>query len=207
MKAPASPTAASPRLPTPAMHDTAVDASQVTLGMLLSMVKAEMVRALEAEFASKNVDLSFTQYLILKKSQQLGPVSATELARAVEIDGGAMTRQLDHLERKGYLRRTPHEQDRRALRIELTEAGSAIGRRPALQQSRDRRGAALADRKRARAAARLSRTRAAGPTRRALIALRTAPLPLPHLVPPQRFRHHFLDFDPCVCIFSPQRLP
>jgi DNA-binding MarR family transcriptional regulator len=126
MKAPASPTAASPRLPTPAMHDTAVDASQVTLGMLLSMVKAEMVRALEAEFASKNVDLSFTQYLILKKSQQLGPVSATELARAVEIDGGAMTRQLDHLERKGYLRRTPHEQDRRALRIELTEAGSAI---------------------------------------------------------------------------------
>ena len=54
------------------------------------------------------------------------PVSATELARAVELDGGAMTRQLDQLERKGFLRRTPHAQDRRALRIELTEAGQAV---------------------------------------------------------------------------------
>jgi len=53
-------------------------------------------------------------------------VSATELARAVELDGGAMTRQLDQLERKGYLRRSPHEQDRRALRIELTEAGNTV---------------------------------------------------------------------------------
>jgi DNA-binding MarR family transcriptional regulator len=44
----------------------------------------------------------------------------------VELDGGAMTRQLDQLEKKGYLRRCPHEQDRRALRIELTEAGTAV---------------------------------------------------------------------------------
>jgi DNA-binding MarR family transcriptional regulator len=94
--------------------------------MLLSMVRAEMVRAIEAELASQGLDLSFTQYLILKKAQHLGPASATELARAVELDGGAMTRQLDQLERKGYLRRSPHEQDRRALRIELTSAGNTV---------------------------------------------------------------------------------
>ena len=99
-----------------------------TLGWLLATVRAELVRAIEAEFADKNVDLSFTQYLILKKSHELGAVSATELARAVELDGGAMTRQLDHLERKGYLRRTPHAQDRRALRIELTESGNTMWR-------------------------------------------------------------------------------
>src|SRR5437879_5236036 len=88
-----------------------------SLGMLITMVRSEIVRAIEAALASQGLDLSFTQYLILKKSQQLGPVSATELARSVELDGGAMTRQLDQLERKGYLRRSPHEQDRRALRI------------------------------------------------------------------------------------------
>lgn len=99
-----------------------------SLGLLLAMVRTELVRAVEAEFANQNVDLSFMQYLILKKSQELGTVSATELARAVELDGGAMTRQLDHLERKGYLRRTPHAQDRRALRIELTEAGHTMWR-------------------------------------------------------------------------------
>lgn len=102
------------------------DAHAPSLGMLLTMVRSEMVRAIESELTSQGLELSFTQYLILKKAQQLGAVSATELARAVEIDGGAMTRQLDQLERKGYLRRTPHAQDRRALRIELTDAGLAV---------------------------------------------------------------------------------
>ena len=62
----------------------------------------------------------------MKRLARLGPMSATELARSVELDGGAMTRQLDQLEKKGFLRRCPHEQDRRALRIELTEAGTAV---------------------------------------------------------------------------------
>ncbi|MFZ0869198.1 MAG: MarR family transcriptional regulator [Rhodanobacter sp.] len=105
---------------------------RATLSMLLAMVRSELVRALETEFARQNVDLSFTQYLILKKAQQLGPVSATELARSVELDGGAMTRQLDQLERKGYLRRSPHAQDRRALRIELTDAGRTLWQDTAL---------------------------------------------------------------------------
>ncbi|WP_426701582.1 MarR family winged helix-turn-helix transcriptional regulator [Rhodanobacter sp. Col0626] len=97
-----------------------------SLGVLLGLVRTEMVRAMEAELASTGADLRFTQFLILKRLSRLGPMSASELARAVELDGGAMTRQLDQLERKGYLRRCPHEQDRRALRIELTDAGHAI---------------------------------------------------------------------------------
>ncbi|MEP6899022.1 MAG: MarR family transcriptional regulator [Rhodanobacter sp.] len=114
--------------PIPSPHDLscAPDPRTASLGMLLTMVRSEMVRAIEAELASQGLELSFTQYLILKKAQQLGAVSATELARSVELDGGAMTRQLDQLERKGYLRRAPHEQDRRALRIELTDAGMAV---------------------------------------------------------------------------------
>lgn len=94
--------------------------------MLLWLVRTEVVRAMEAELTAKGLDLRFTQYLILKRLGLLGPMSATELARAVELDGGAMTRQLDQLERKGYLRRRPHEQDRRALRIELTTEGTAL---------------------------------------------------------------------------------
>lgn len=99
-----------------------------SLGILLGLVRAEIVRAMEAELAAKHLDLRFTQFLILKRLARLGPMSASELARSVELDGGAMTRQLDQLETKGYLRRQPHEQDRRALRIELTEAGEALWR-------------------------------------------------------------------------------
>jgi DNA-binding MarR family transcriptional regulator len=101
-------------------------APKESLGVLLGLVRTEIVRAMEAELTRIGADLRFTQFLILKRLARLGPMSASELARAVELDGGAMTRQLDQLERKGYLRRCPHEQDRRALRIELTEAGIAI---------------------------------------------------------------------------------
>ncbi|GAB3779026.1 MarR family winged helix-turn-helix transcriptional regulator [Dyella agri] len=97
-----------------------------SLGILLGLVRSELVRSIEAEIAAKGLDLRFTQFLILKRLALLGPMSATELARSVELDGGAMTRQLDQLERRGYLRRCPHEQDRRALRIELTTAGTAL---------------------------------------------------------------------------------
>jgi len=97
-----------------------------SLGILLGLVRAEIVRAMEAELAAQNVNLRFTQFLILKRLARLGPMSASELARSVELDGGAMTRQLDQLERKGYLRRCPHAQDRRTLRIELTPAGNTL---------------------------------------------------------------------------------
>ncbi len=96
--------------------------------MLIALVRSELVRSIEAELQASGAGLRFTQFLILKRLALLGPMSASELARAVELDGGAMTRQLDQLEGKGYLRRVRHEQDRRALRIELTEAGDTLWR-------------------------------------------------------------------------------
>ncbi len=103
--------------------------SQESIGILISLVRSEIVRSMEAELQASGVGLRFTQFLILKRLALMGPMSASELARAVELDGGAMTRQLDQLEGKGYLRRVRHEQDRRALRIELTEAGDLLWRR------------------------------------------------------------------------------
>lgn len=100
--------------------------SQESLGVLIGLVRIELVRGIEAEITAKGLDLRYIQFLILKRLAVLGPMTATELARSVELDGGAMTRQLDHLEGRGYLRRCRHEQDRRALRIELTDAGDAL---------------------------------------------------------------------------------
>jgi len=101
---------------------------QDSIGVLVGLVRSELVRKMEAELQASGADLRFTQFLILKRLAYMGPMSASELARAVELDGGAMTRQLDQLEGKGLLRRQPHEQDRRALRIELTAAGDAMWR-------------------------------------------------------------------------------
>lgn len=100
--------------------------AQDSIGVLIGLVRGELVRKMEAELQSSGIGLRFTQFLILKRLALTGPMSASELARSVELDGGAMTRQLDQLEGKGLLRRQPHEQDRRALRIELTDAGHAM---------------------------------------------------------------------------------
>lgn len=99
---------------------------QDSIGVLVGLVRAELVRKMEAQLQASGIGLRFTQFLILKRLALMGPMSASELARSVELDGGAMTRQLDQLEGKGLLRRCPHEQDRRALRIELTPAGDAM---------------------------------------------------------------------------------
>ena len=97
-----------------------------SLGMLLCLARGEIVRAMETELMAHGSNLRFTQFLIIKRLARLGPMGAGELARSVDLDGGAMTRQLDQLERKGYLRRCPHAQDRRTLRIELTPAGTTL---------------------------------------------------------------------------------
>jgi DNA-binding MarR family transcriptional regulator len=51
-----------------------------------------------------------------------------ELARLTGVDTGAMTRTLDRLEAKGLLRRARSQEDRRVIKIELTESGQEIGR-------------------------------------------------------------------------------
>lgn len=105
---------------------TATSTPPRNLGALLSLVRSEVVRALERDIAEHGIDLRYSQFMALKTLARTGPMSAGELARALDHDGGAMTRLLDQLEARGYLRRQPNEQDRRALRIELTRAGKTV---------------------------------------------------------------------------------
>src|SRR5690606_36372794 len=51
-----------------------------------------------------------------------------ELARLNGVDTGAMTRTLDRLEAKGLLRRERCHEDRRVVKIMLTEEGEAKAR-------------------------------------------------------------------------------
>jgi MarR family transcriptional regulator for hemolysin len=48
-----------------------------------------------------------------------------DLARSLGIEGPTLTRHLDNLERNGLVTRQRSESDRRAFRVELTEAGEA----------------------------------------------------------------------------------
>ncbi len=100
--------------------------SEISLPALMGRTRTAIVARLEQMLAEQGFDLNVTQYLVLKHLAQFGELSATDLARNIAHDAGAMTRVVDKLSEKGYVRRNPSETDRRAMRIELSEAGRAI---------------------------------------------------------------------------------
>lgn len=100
--------------------------AEENLGLLLGLARASIVSALEAELAVNGLAINHTQYAALKRIAQCGPQSPGELAQSLGHDAGAMTRVLDSLEEKGYLRREPNPGDRRCIRVVPTEAGAAL---------------------------------------------------------------------------------
>ena len=96
---------------------------------LIGQIRSEIVLGIEQAMQRDGVDLNFSQFLALKRLGENGPVAPGELARTLNYNPGAMTRLLDKLEQRGYLKRVPDPSDRRALRLELTQSGKAIHKR------------------------------------------------------------------------------
>lgn len=96
---------------------------------LIGRLRAEFVSAVEQEMADQGVELNFMQFLALKLLGHEEPMTPVELARALHYNPGALTRLLDKLEQRGYMKRVPDPDDRRALRLELTPQGRALRKR------------------------------------------------------------------------------
>ena len=92
------------------------------LGLLFKQVRDAMWARMEHELSVAGHELTFSQYIALKRVAE-GEASPTELARATELNPGAITRLLDRLEEKGFTRRIADPDDRRALRVTFTETG------------------------------------------------------------------------------------
>jgi DNA-binding MarR family transcriptional regulator len=70
--------------------------------------------------------LSALQWGLLKALFDGRARTPTALCRILLSDSGAMTRQLDFLEKRGYIRRMRSESDRRSVHLMLTDAGRAV---------------------------------------------------------------------------------
>ncbi len=98
-----------------------------SLGLLFRQVRDAMWARMADELSKAGHDLSFSQYITLKKLAA-GTTSATDLARAAELNPGAMTRLIDKLAARGLVERHADPDDRRVVRIRLSEQGEAIWR-------------------------------------------------------------------------------
>ncbi|WP_031482744.1 MarR family winged helix-turn-helix transcriptional regulator [Maridesulfovibrio frigidus] len=54
------------------------------------------------------------------------PMRMKELAQRMGITTGTLTVLVDRLENKGFVRRKPHESDRRSIIVELTDSGDVM---------------------------------------------------------------------------------
>ncbi len=96
------------------------------LGLLIRQVRDSMMARMQRELAASSHDLTFSQYVTIKKLAEDSRPKVTELACIAEVNPGAMTRILDQLEARSLIVRSTDPADRRALNIHLTEAGHAV---------------------------------------------------------------------------------
>ena len=94
--------------------------SQDSLGYLLKVNHSVMHNCAEQIFSGH--DVSFVQWIALLKLSE-GVRTASDLCRHISHDNGAVTRMIDHLEKRGYVYRERSTQDRRVIELHLTDAG------------------------------------------------------------------------------------
>ena len=117
----------------PGAHNKMLPASspcgdEDNFGLLLHFVRQGLIKHLEQALAAQDLGVNFTQYRVLKMLANVPRLSASELARRLEHDAGALTRLLDKMQERGFLQRQSCPEDRRSIEISLTDAGRALSR-------------------------------------------------------------------------------
>jgi len=101
----------------------------VCVGQLIYRVRAAQMSALDQELSQDPdlapLEISAAQYTIISVLAKRGVDSAAQLCKDLSYDAGAMTRMIDRLEAKGLVDRRRCPEDRRLMKLELTEAGLA----------------------------------------------------------------------------------
>ena len=100
------------------------------VGQLMNRVRAAHMNALDEVLAKEpdlaSLEISAAQYVVisvLAKSKCMD--SSAQLCKDLSYDAWAMTRMVDRLEAKGLISRRRCPEDRRLVKLELTEAGLA----------------------------------------------------------------------------------
>jgi DNA-binding MarR family transcriptional regulator len=91
------------------------------IGPLIGRVRSLALTALDTELQSFGI--TGMQFVILKQLAEGAAATAADLCRLVHYDNGSMTRLLDRLEEKGWIRRERSKDDRRVVQLRITSAG------------------------------------------------------------------------------------
>ena len=96
------------------------------------------------KFAQRNIlksgfDVTIDQWLVMAMLEENPGISQQELAVSIFKDFASVTRIIELLVKKGYLKRTMHDSDRRRFTLLITKKGQKIIKRlkPTVNNNRD----------------------------------------------------------------------
>jgi DNA-binding MarR family transcriptional regulator len=103
-----------------------------SVGYLISRVRSTMWNMV-TQHTTSELGITSTQASILFMLAVGKCVTAADIAREYGIDASAVTRLIDRLEKRGLLSRVRSEEDRRVVRLALTDEGQlTAGKVPAI---------------------------------------------------------------------------
>jgi MarR family transcriptional regulator for hemolysin len=101
--------------------------TQTPIGLRLASAAKTVSRAFNAALAEAGGSLPIWLVLTSLRGEQWR--TQLELARSLGIEGPTLTRHLDGMERAGLVERRRDPSDRRAVQVELTDAGRELHNR------------------------------------------------------------------------------
>lgn len=90
-----------------------------SLGFIINRTAAKFKSELHKKLAPLN--LTPEQWIVLMQLSETNGISQTEIARKIYKDTSTTTRLLDNLEKKEFIKRVPHHEDRRTILIYISE--------------------------------------------------------------------------------------
>jgi MarR family transcriptional regulator for hemolysin len=95
-----------------------------SLGYILGKTYRKLVQIVSSRF--KTYDITLEQWSVLYRLNEKEGISQKELAMLADKDQPTITRILDCLERKAWIRREQNAKDRRSFLIYATESGKKL---------------------------------------------------------------------------------
>jgi len=105
-------------------YDIATYQPREAIPGLIARVRMAFLDELEARLAP--LDLKAADYLVLVTLAAGNVDTASSVCSVLAHDPGAMTRKIDALEKRGLVRRVRSDEDRRAIKLELTHEGRKL---------------------------------------------------------------------------------
>src|SRR5215475_15208196 len=102
-----------------------VDPQPIDLGVLLALAYGQFVLELRAYLAEEGFDDLGRSDGYVFRALDLAPLTTSELAERLRITKQGAAQIVADMQRRGYVERQPHPDDRRAQRLTLTERGEA----------------------------------------------------------------------------------